>query len=171
VPVPFQQSPRGLEGLSMPRRSASILWRKSSWSTFTGNCVEVARLGGGQIGVRDSKATMSGPILRFSLLDWSVFLTSLKNGRGPCARPAEESGAAVSHPPGWRFPAPPAGRPAPIWVRSTARALATVVGLGGEVRCEIGPGWPTHVGDEATGAGQGASVSRCAGGPRVVTDG
>jgi hypothetical protein len=76
----FRQSPRGLDQLSRARRNASILWRKSSWSTFTENCVEVARLGMAQIGVRDSKATLSGPILRFSLAGWSVFLTSLKNG-------------------------------------------------------------------------------------------
>lgn len=76
----FQQSSPGQDELSRPQGNASILWRKSSWSTFTGNCVEVARLGRVQIGVRDSKITVSGPILRFSLVDWSTFLASFKNG-------------------------------------------------------------------------------------------
>ena len=35
-------------------------WKKSSYSAANGNCVEVARVDGGHIGVRDSK-NAAGP--------------------------------------------------------------------------------------------------------------
>ena len=31
------------------------MWRKGSWSTFNGTCVEVGKLHGREIGIRDSK--------------------------------------------------------------------------------------------------------------------
>ena len=45
-----------MKGLKM--RSATpqhVSWKKSPYSAADGNCVEVARLGDGHIGVRDSK--------------------------------------------------------------------------------------------------------------------
>jgi hypothetical protein len=53
-------------------------WRKSSHSD-TGGCVEVANVGG-VIGVRDTKATGSGPILEFSEAEWSAFLAGVAGG-------------------------------------------------------------------------------------------
>lgn len=54
-------------------------WIKSSFSFSNGNCVEVAHLPGGHIGVRDSKDP-AGPILRFTLDEWSAFLGGARNG-------------------------------------------------------------------------------------------
>ncbi|MGH7869697.1 MAG: DUF397 domain-containing protein [Candidatus Dormibacteraceae bacterium] len=54
-------------------------WQKSSWSTYNGNCVEVAKLHGGLVGVRDTKAAGAGPILMFSAASWRSFVTRVKN--------------------------------------------------------------------------------------------
>lgn len=54
-------------------------WVKSSLSFSTGNCVEVASLPGGGIGVRDSKHP-EGPVLRFTPGEWEAFLDGARNG-------------------------------------------------------------------------------------------
>ena len=54
-------------------------WIKSSLSFANGNCVEVAGLPGGHIGVRDSKDTR-GPVLRFTSGEWDAFLGGVRNG-------------------------------------------------------------------------------------------
>lgn len=53
------------------------IWRKSSYSA-SGNCVEMARLGHGLIGVRDSK-NVGGPVLRASREEWAAFLQQMKS--------------------------------------------------------------------------------------------
>jgi len=60
-----------------PERDSS--WVKSSLSMSNGNCVEVASLSGGGIGVRDSKDT-EGPVLRFTPSEWQAFLGGVRNG-------------------------------------------------------------------------------------------
>lgn len=61
--------------------SAGSRWKKSSWSAENGNCVEVAELSEGNIGVRDSKAKGPGcPALAFTRADWSSFIISVKAG-------------------------------------------------------------------------------------------
>ena len=59
---------------------ADSRWMKSSLSFSNGNCVEVASLAGGGIGVRDSKDA-DGPVLRFTPDDWHAFLGGVQNGQ------------------------------------------------------------------------------------------
>jgi hypothetical protein len=56
-------------------------WRKSSFSGGGNQCVEVAGLRNGQVGVRDSK-NRDGGILRVSTTAWATFVTSVKD-EGP----------------------------------------------------------------------------------------
>jgi Domain of unknown function (DUF397) len=58
---------------------ADSRWMKSSLSFSNGNCVEVAGLAGGDIGVRDSKDS-EGPVLRFTPDEWRAFLGGVRNG-------------------------------------------------------------------------------------------
>ena len=59
---------------------ARATWRKSSWSTYNGNCVEVAELRSDLIGVRDTKDASAGPVLLFSGAAWRSFIARVKNG-------------------------------------------------------------------------------------------
>jgi hypothetical protein len=54
-------------------------WVKSSLSFSNGNCVEVANLPDGRIGVRNSRDS-GGPVLRFTSDEWHAFLGGARNG-------------------------------------------------------------------------------------------
>ena len=54
-------------------------WRKSSHSTAGGNCVEVARLADGRIGVRDSKHPDAGTLV-FAPTEFGGFIRSVRAG-------------------------------------------------------------------------------------------
>jgi len=54
-------------------------WVKSSLSFANGNCVEVASLPGGEIGVRNSRKS-EGEVLRFTSDEWHAFLGGVRNG-------------------------------------------------------------------------------------------
>lgn len=54
-------------------------WVKSSLSYANGDCVEVAGLPEGLIGVRDSKDASSA-VLRFTASEWEAFIGGVKNG-------------------------------------------------------------------------------------------
>jgi hypothetical protein len=59
---------------------AGARWTKSSLSGPTGgNCVEVARLGDGQVAVRNSRHP-SGPALVFTAAEWDAFVRGAKDG-------------------------------------------------------------------------------------------
>jgi hypothetical protein len=57
-------------------------WRKSSRSWANGDCVEIGRLAGGAVGVRDSKGAR-GPVLTFEVGKWNDFLADVRAGRVP----------------------------------------------------------------------------------------
>jgi len=55
------------------------IWRKSSYSGTSGNCVEVAGNLPGAVGVRDSK-NPTGPALVVTPRAWRAFLRRAKDG-------------------------------------------------------------------------------------------
>lgn len=59
--------------------AAGLSWIKSSLSFSNSNCVEVASLPDGGVGVRDSKDP-SGPVLRFTPGEWQAFVGGAHNG-------------------------------------------------------------------------------------------
>jgi hypothetical protein len=54
-------------------------WIKSSLSFANGNCVEVADLADGQIGVRNSRDA-GGSVLRFTPDEWHAFVGGVHKG-------------------------------------------------------------------------------------------
>ncbi|WP_330231390.1 DUF397 domain-containing protein [Nocardia sp. NBC_00508] len=54
-------------------------WFKSSRSAGNRECVEVAHLSKGMVGVRDSKDTY-GPVLVFTPSEWDVFTAGVVDG-------------------------------------------------------------------------------------------
>jgi len=68
------------------RPGSGSYWVKSSFSFSNGNCIEVASLKGGTVGVRDSK-NAEGLVLRFTQPGWRAFVGGVRNGEfgGPDA--------------------------------------------------------------------------------------
>ena len=60
----------------------SAQWRKSSYSSANGACVEIARNLAGIVAVRDSKDP-EGLKLILSRADWHIFLVSLRAAGAP----------------------------------------------------------------------------------------
>ncbi|WP_245671641.1 DUF397 domain-containing protein [Nocardia amamiensis] len=58
---------------------SSAEWFKSSYSETGGQCVEVAWLPRGEIGVRDSK-NLIGPALVFTPGEWDAFTAGMNDG-------------------------------------------------------------------------------------------
>ncbi|MFQ6326681.1 DUF397 domain-containing protein [Nocardia sp. CWNU-33] len=63
----------------MTRDLSGANWYKSSYSQSGGDCVEVARLDGGLVGVRDSK-NPAGPALVFTSGEWEAFTAGVQDG-------------------------------------------------------------------------------------------
>ena len=74
---------------SLPAQLRAAKWRKSRHSNPSGNCVEMARLPGERVAVRDSHRP-DGPALLFTQATWERFLFRLREGAGDLAlaRPA-----------------------------------------------------------------------------------
>ncbi|MBF6247419.1 DUF397 domain-containing protein, partial [Nocardia elegans] len=53
---------------------------KSTFSQGGGECVEIAHLDNGGVGVRLSK-TPSGPVLTFTPAEWDAFLAGVRDGQ------------------------------------------------------------------------------------------
>ncbi len=58
-----------------------IQWKKSSACLGGSQCVEVAQLPDGLVGVRDSKDP-AGPALAFSAQEWDGFVVALRSHSG-----------------------------------------------------------------------------------------
>lgn len=56
-----------------------LMWRKSSASTPSGNCVELAALPADQVGIRNSR-DRRGPVLVLTCDELAVFLTAIRAG-------------------------------------------------------------------------------------------
>jgi len=56
-------------------------WRKSSWSQYNGNCVEISRLRPDRVGIRDTKDNGNGAVLVFTDAEWNAFLIAAKDGQ------------------------------------------------------------------------------------------
>lgn len=64
----------------MNRNPLAVNWFKSSHSGGQTECVEVAWLPSGCVGVRDSK-NPTGPALAFTSTEWDAFTAALTDGR------------------------------------------------------------------------------------------
>ena len=64
----------------MTKELSDASWFKSSYSQAGGDCVEVAHLTTGTIGVRDSKNS-TGPALVFTPLEWDAFTADIQAER------------------------------------------------------------------------------------------
>ncbi|MEV7660147.1 DUF397 domain-containing protein [Streptomyces anulatus] len=67
-----------LNGVSAEAITGAV-WRKSARSNAAGNCVEVARLEGGEIAMRNSRFP-EGPALIYTPAEMESFLLGVKDG-------------------------------------------------------------------------------------------
>ncbi len=58
----------------------AAIWHKSSRSSSSGNCVEVAQNLAGIVAVRDTKDQGTGPVLFFTPAEWDAFIGGAKDG-------------------------------------------------------------------------------------------
>ena len=70
---------RSTLGNSPERSGSGPCWVKSSLSFASGNCVEVASLPDGKVGLRNSREP-EGPVLRFTSDEWHAFLGGAQVG-------------------------------------------------------------------------------------------
>jgi Domain of unknown function (DUF397) len=83
------------------REQMNAVWTRSSLSFSNGNCVEVAELPGGAVGVRNSRDP-GGPVLAFTPGEWAAFLGGARLGE------FDRFGGRTHHPSAdSAFPKPP----------------------------------------------------------------
>jgi hypothetical protein len=70
--------PAGYDNQPVTTNSPGLRWRKSSYSSDTANCVEVAPTDSG-MAVRDSK-DVQGPVLWFTAGAWQAFVAAVRDG-------------------------------------------------------------------------------------------
>lgn len=58
---------------------STAAWRKSSYSSQTGQCVEVAMVDGG-VAIRDTKDNGAGPVHFYTTGEWNAFVKGIKRG-------------------------------------------------------------------------------------------
>ncbi len=63
-----------------PIDMSAARWHKSTRSSSSGNCVEVADNLPGVIAVRDTKDSGNGPVLFFTPTEWEAFISGAKAG-------------------------------------------------------------------------------------------
>lgn len=63
---------------SKPAELSTLEWQVASRCN-NGSCVEIAKLPGGGVGMRDSK-DKGGPILEFSVTEFRAFIDGIKDG-------------------------------------------------------------------------------------------
>lgn len=73
----------------LPAQLRAVKWRKSRHSNPSGNCVEMARLPGEQVAVRDSHRP-EGPALLFTRAAWERFLRGVREGAAELALAGRE---------------------------------------------------------------------------------
>ncbi len=64
---------------AMTVQRGGLAWRKSSYSSPQGNCLEVAALPSGHAAIRDTKQ-QAGPTLVFARATWQTFCSAIKTG-------------------------------------------------------------------------------------------
>jgi hypothetical protein len=62
-----------------PTQLTHAQWRKSTRSSASGNCVEVATNLSGAVAVRDTKDKGTGPVLLFTPAEWEAFTAGVKD--------------------------------------------------------------------------------------------
>lgn len=68
-----------MHGDPSKRPNSGLIWIKSSLSFSNGNCVEVASLADGGVGVRNSRDP-EGAVLAFTPDEWHAFIGGVHNG-------------------------------------------------------------------------------------------
>ncbi|WP_159838968.1 DUF397 domain-containing protein [Nocardia sp. CY41] len=74
---------------------SDVTWFKSSYSSAEKDCVEVAFLGEGCVGVRDSK-NPTGPALVFTPREWDSFTARIASNERTRLTPAPRGRSATS---------------------------------------------------------------------------
>jgi hypothetical protein len=64
-----------------PAQISQATWRKSTFSSMNGNCVEVSYVLPNLVGIRDTKDNGTGPVLVLTGAEWDAFIAGAKEGQ------------------------------------------------------------------------------------------